>query len=105
MVPDVWINVSFVYGYNIYKALHIREKKIIMCIFLYFTLFLKHGRYEIKTVKDELKLTIKEYKGIAYYIDLERGDVYSSEDVKKKCAVPRIVGKYKDGEVQIKKSQ
>ena len=64
-----------------------------------------HGRYEIKAVKEELKLTIKEYKGIAYYIDLERGDVYSSEDVKNKCAAPRIVGKYKNGEVEIKKSQ
>lgn len=63
-----------------------------------------HGKYEIKAVKEELKLTIKEYMGIAYYIDLDKGDVYSSEDVKNKCAVPRIVGKYKDGVVEIKKS-
>ena len=64
-----------------------------------------HGRYEIKAVKEELKLTIKEYMGIAYYIDLERGEVYSSEDIKNKCTVPRVVGKYKDGVVKIKKSQ
>ena len=64
-----------------------------------------HGRYEIKAVKEELKLTIKEYMGIAYYIDLERGEVYSSEDIQNKCSVPRVVGEYKDGEVKIKKSQ
>ena len=64
-----------------------------------------HGRYEIKAVKEELKLTIKEYKGIAYYINLERGEVYSSEDIKNKCTVPRVVGEYKDGVVRIKKSQ
>ena len=56
-------------------------------------------------MKEVLKLTIKEYKGIAYYIDLVKGDVYSSEDIKNKCAVQRVVGYYKDGEVQIKKSQ
>lgn len=33
------------------------------------------------------------------------GSVYSSEDIKKKCNVPRVVGKYKDGVVEIKKSQ
>ena len=43
--------------------------------------------------------------GIAYYIDLERGEVYSSEDIQNKCSVPRVVGEYKDGEVKIKKSQ
>ena len=64
-----------------------------------------HGRYEIKAVKEELKLTIKEYKGIAYYIDLKRGDVYSAEDIKNKCPAPRVVGEYKDGTVEIKKSQ
>ena len=64
-----------------------------------------HGQYEIKKdEKEELKLTIREYKGIAYYIDFEKGDVYSSEDIKN-GDVPRVIGKYKDGEVKIKKSQ
>ena len=64
-----------------------------------------HGIFEIKSVKEELKLTIKEYKGIAYYIDLDSGDVYSSEDIQRKRNVARVVGKYKNGEVIIKKSQ
>ena len=65
-----------------------------------------HGTYKLKEQeKEELKLSIIDYKGIAYYIDLKTGEVYSSESVMKGGEGAEVIGMY-DGSVVIeKKSQ
>ena len=63
-----------------------------------------HGRYKTKEEdKAELKLSLIEYKGIVYHIDLKKGEVYSTEDILNKSISPKIVGEYIDEKVILKK--
>tara|TARA_B000000532_G_C18694321_1_gene331060 strand:+ start:57 stop:473 length:417 start_codon:yes stop_codon:yes gene_type:complete len=63
-----------------------------------------HGRYKTKEEdKEELKLSLIEYKGIVYHIDLKKGEVYSTEDILNKSISPKIVGEYIDEKVILKK--
>ena len=64
-----------------------------------------HGTYKIKQeTREELKLSIIDYKGIPYYVDLKTGNVYASEKVMKGVGGV-VVGLYDGLEVKIKKSQ
>ena len=63
-----------------------------------------HGRYKTKEEdKEELKLSLIEYKGIVYHIDLKKRDVYSTEDILNKSIEPKIVGEYIEDKVILKK--
>lgn len=135
MVPNVWYYDSIIFRYNSYKKKYIRNKKrsrvrnevnkkkqcracradgkqcsrqrkdgedfcgthIKGC---------PHGKYKItEDHKDELKLSIIEYLGIMYYIDLNTRKVYSTEDVLNKKNDPEVIGTYdNDNKVNIKKS-
>ena len=52
---------------------------------------------------EELKLSIIEYKGIPYYVDLSTGNVYASEEIMRKDKELVVVGKYDGLKVEIKK--
>tara|TARA_Y100000739_G_scaffold226961_1_gene235519 strand:+ start:316 stop:732 length:417 start_codon:yes stop_codon:yes gene_type:complete len=62
-----------------------------------------HGTYKKKeSSTEELKLSIIEYKGIPYYVDLSTGNVYASEEIMRKDRVSVVVGKYDGVKVEIK---
>tara|TARA_Y100000768_G_scaffold253626_1_gene192697 strand:+ start:1315 stop:1731 length:417 start_codon:yes stop_codon:yes gene_type:complete len=62
-----------------------------------------HGTYKKKeSSTEELKLSIIEYKGIPYYVDLSTGKVYASEEIMRKDKELVVVGKYDGVNVEIK---
>jgi len=61
-----------------------------------------HGTYKKKkSSTEELKLSIIEYKGIPYYVDLSTGNVYASEEIMSKDKELVVVGKYDGVKVEI----